>query len=128
MIIVDASVIAHALVDAHPTIRARLSSETLAAPDILDVEVASAVRGLWLGGTLDDQQLTRATSDLARMRVERHPSAPLIPRALEMRANLTAYDATYVALAEILGCTLVTLDRRMAAASGVRCAIEVPST
>ena len=50
-----------------------------------------------------------------------------MPRAFELRANVTAYDATYVALAEQLGCSLVTGDGRLALAPGVRCPVEVLS-
>lgn len=127
MIVVDASVVVDALVNGERAraTRVRLSDEELFAPDILDVEVASALRGLWLTGRLDDPRLDRAVDDLARLRVERHPSAMLVRRSLHHRANLTTYDATYVALAEALGCSLVTSDRRIAAAPRLRCAVEV---
>ncbi|GAA1805915.1 type II toxin-antitoxin system VapC family toxin [Agromyces neolithicus] len=127
MIVVDASVIVDVLVNgarARAT-RARLSDDELFAPDILDVEVASALRGLWLTGRLDDMRLDRAIDDLARLRVERHPSTLLIRRSLHHRANLTTYDATYVALAETLGCSFVTRDRRIATAPRLRCSVEV---
>lgn len=127
MIVVDASVIVDVLVNGESSraSRARLSGEEFVAPDILDVEVASALRGLWLIGRLDDVRLDRAVDDLARLQVDRHPSTVLIRRALQHRANLTSYDATYVALAETLGCPLVTRDRRIAAAPRLGCSVEV---
>lgn len=127
MIVVDASVIVDALVNGETgrAARARLSGTELSAPDILDVEVASALRGLWLTGRLDDLRLDRAVDDLSRLRVERYQSAMLVRRSLQHRANLTTYDATYVALAEALSCPLVTRDRRIATAPRLRCSVEV---
>ena len=57
--------------------------------------------------------------------LDRYPALPLLPRAFELRANVTAYDAMYVALAEALDCPLVTADARLAAASGPRCKIQL---
>lgn len=126
MIVVDASVVVRALLaaDGHGA-RATLSGHELVAPDILDVEVASALRGHWLARRLDDERLARAAGDLARLPVDRFPSHRLVSSALRLRANLTAYDATYVALAELLSVTLVTQDRRIASAPGVRCHVDV---
>ncbi len=127
MIVVDASVVVEALVgdSGADATRARLAADELWAPDHLEVEIASALRGLWLAGRIDDDRLSRAVDDLAQLRVERHPSASLVRAALRHRSNLTTYDAMYVALAEVLGCTLVTGDRRLAAASGIDCDVEV---
>ncbi|WP_353808857.1 type II toxin-antitoxin system VapC family toxin [Agromyces chitinivorans] len=127
MIVVDASVVVEALVGAAraDATRARLAADELWAPDLLDVEVASALRGLRLAGRISDARLDRAVDDLARLRVERHPSAPLVRAALGHRDNLTTYDAMYVALAEVLGCALFTGDRRLAAASGIDCEVEL---
>ncbi|GAA1465110.1 type II toxin-antitoxin system VapC family toxin [Microbacterium thalassium] len=128
MIVVDASVLVDALAgsDRAAAVRARLAEEDLAVPDIADVEVASALRGLAHAGRLDDRRLERAVADLARMRLQRHPSSLLIGRALDLRASLTPYDAVYVALAEALDCPLLTFDARIAAAPGIRCTVEVP--
>lgn len=127
MIVVDASVVVAVLIAAPAgrSVRARLSGHDLAAPDILDLEVASALRGLWLARRLDDRALERAVVRLGRLHVDRHASAALVPRALQLRANLTPYDAGYVALAEVLDCVLITADRRLAKAPGIRCAVEV---
>lgn len=126
MIVVDASVVVEATVAVDAAaIRARLAAEDLAAPDLVDMEFAAALRGLWLGRKLDDARLDRAVTAFVRLRIQRHPSTYLIPRVMDLRANLTSYDAAYVALAELLGCPLLTRDRRLSRAPGVRCAIEV---
>lgn len=129
MIVADASAVVTALTGgtASRPARRRLEADDLAAPDIVDIEVASALRGLWLGQKLDVPRLHQAVADLARFRVKRYSSAILVRRAMELRTNLTVYDAAYVALAEALECTLVTLDRRLAAAPGIRCDVEVLS-
>lgn len=66
-----------------------------------------------------------AVGDLAALPADRYPLLPFMPRAYELRANVSAYNATYVALAEELDCTLVTADRRLASAPGPRCPIVV---
>ena len=127
MIVVDASIVVELLTDlgARSPLHARLADESLIAPDLLPVEVASALRGLNLGGHLDDDALDLAVDDLMRLPVDLHPSLPLVPRILALRSNISAYDATYVALAEAFRCPLLTLDRRLAGAAVVHCEIEV---
>ena len=128
MIVVDASVVADVLTAAHGATRLheRLASETLIAPEILPIEVASALRGLNRGSLLSDERVDRAASDLARLRIELYASLALVSRVLDLRHNLSAYDAAYVALAEVTGCTLLTLDQRLARAAAAHCAVEVP--
>ncbi|WP_331283740.1 type II toxin-antitoxin system VapC family toxin [Microbacterium oxydans] len=70
--------------------------------------------------------LEAAAVDLARLRVELHPTLPLIPHVLALRRNVTAYDAASVALASVFGCTLLTHDRRLARAASGHCTVEVP--
>ncbi|MFT4220779.1 MAG: type II toxin-antitoxin system VapC family toxin [Microbacterium sp.] len=128
MIVVDSSVLVELLSD-RPAGRVagdRLQSEEIAAPDIVDTEVASALRGLWLGGLLDDEGLLRALDDLAELSITHYASSTLIPRAIELRHILTPYDGAYVALAEALDCTLLTYDHRIRHAPGTRCRIEAP--
>ncbi|MFC7944974.1 MULTISPECIES: type II toxin-antitoxin system VapC family toxin [Microbacterium] len=84
------------------------------------------LRGLNRGGALADAALETAAADLTRLRVELHPTLPLIPRILALRRNMTAYDAAYVALASVFGCPLITHDRRLARAASCHCAVEVP--
>ncbi len=131
MIVVDASVVAAALIDAGPEgaqLRARLVSERLAAPELIDLEVASVVRRRCAAGLLAADRAEQALDDLLALPMERAPHRPLVPRCWQLRHNLTVYDAAYVALAEILGAVLVTGDQGLGLAPGIRCAIEVVST
>lgn len=129
MIVVDASVVVDVLCNVGSTtaLHRRLTDEVLLAPDLLPVEVASALRGLNRGSALTDAALETAAVDLARLRVELHPTLPLVPRILTLRHNMTAYDAAYVALASVFGCPLITHDRRLARAASGHCAVEVPA-
>jgi predicted nucleic acid-binding protein len=128
MIVVDASVVVTALADDGDDgdrVRERLRSERLAAPHLIDVEVVSAWRRLAAAGQLDDRRVMLAIADLGALRIERAPHQPLVQRCWELRANLTVYDASYVALAEAIDAVLLTGDRRLAEAPGVRCSVEV---
>lgn len=128
MLVVDASVLAVALADDGAdgdTARTRLRGEDLAAPELLDLEVASVLRGQTRAGALDSRRVSLALDDLAAMPIERAPHLPLLRRCWELRENLTVYDAAYVSLAEALDVQLLTGDRRLARASGPRCQIEV---
>jgi predicted nucleic acid-binding protein len=129
MIVVDASVLANALADddadgrlARGELRA---AGELTAPDLIDVETVSVLRKRWLRGTLTDDRLNTAVTHLLEMTFERVPTRRLVRRAIELRDNVSAYDACYVALAESLQCDLLTADRRLAAAHGPRCTIRV---
>lgn len=129
MIVVDASVVVNAVGDdrtagflARRVLRA---DSTVRAPVLLDAEVVSALRQWWLAGVLSDERFRRAVDDLRRLPISREPIVDLMHRAFELRSNVTPYDATYVALAEGLECTLVTGDRRLANAPGLRCTVEV---
>lgn len=131
MLVVDASVLAVALADDGPDgdhARARLRGEVLAAPELVDLEVASVLRRQNLAGGIDVRRADLALADLTALPLQRAPHLPLLPRCLELRENLTAYDAAYVALAEALESTLITGDRRLARANGPRCDIEVLRT
>lgn len=129
MIVVDASVLANALADdgadgglARGELRA---AGDLAAPDLVDVETVSVLRKRRLQRTLTEQRMNAAVAHLVQLDFERVPTRQLVWRAIELRANVTAYDACYVALAETLGCELLTADARLAAATGPRCEIRV---
>ena len=74
------------------------------------------------------RRFAAAVDDLAALPADRYPVLPFMPRAYELRANVSAHDAAYVALAEELDCVLVTADRRLVAVPGPRCAITVIST
>ena len=127
MIVVDASVVAVALADDGPdgdAVRARLRGEDLTAPELLDLEVTSVLRRQYAAGALDGRRATLALDDLQAMPIQRAPHRYLLRRCWELRDNLTAYDAAYVALAELLGATLLTADERLARAPGPHCDIE----
>lgn len=119
MIVVDASAVVELVTDLGSTtaLQQHLTNETLIAPDILPLEAASALRGLNLGGLLDDQGLATAAQDLARLPIALHPSLPLLPSVLALRNNVSAYDASYVVLAQVFRCPLLTLDGRLATAA-----------
>ncbi|HEY6532977.1 MAG TPA: type II toxin-antitoxin system VapC family toxin [Acidimicrobiales bacterium] len=128
MIVVDASVIVTGLADDGPDgdlVRTRLRGEQLVAPHLIDLEVASAWRRLVSTGAIDERRATLALEDLRSLRLERAPHGPLLHRCWELRQNLTIYDAAYVALAELMQLDLLTGDRRLAAAPGIGCSVEV---
>ncbi|TFV57756.1 PIN domain-containing protein [Geodermatophilus sp. DF01-2] len=128
MIVVDAGVLSTGLADdsaAGSTVRARLSGEELAAPELVDLEVASVLRRLLRTGRVTAARARLALEDLVDLPVDRAPHRPLLARCWELRDNLTPYDAAYVALAESLDCTLLTSDGRLSRAPGLRCDVEV---
>lgn len=129
MIVVDASVLANVIADdeadgdaARASIRQRGG---VSAPDLVDVETVAVLRKRWLAGTLSARRFASAVGDLEALAIERYPTLRLMGRAYELRDNVTAYDAAYVALAEALDCRLVTADARLARAPGVRCQVEL---
>ncbi|MGH3360769.1 MAG: type II toxin-antitoxin system VapC family toxin [Nocardioidaceae bacterium] len=129
MIVVDASVLANAIGDdgaagriARDLLRGHVD---VAAPDLVDVETTAVLRRGWLAGQVADERFERAVDDLAAMPLTRYPTLRLMRRAYAMRANVTPYDACYVALAEALDCALHTADRRIANATGPTCPIRV---
>lgn len=128
MIVVDASIVASALGDdgddgTHA--RTRMAGEQLAAPELLDLEVASVWRRALAAGRLGEQRAGQALEDLADLPLARAPHGPLMRRVWELRDNLTCYDAVYVALAEALEAPLVTADQRLSRAPGLPCPVEL---
>lgn len=104
------------------------AARELAAPDLVDVETTAVLRKRWLAGALSDERFAAAIDDLGDLELERYPALPLMRRAYDLRANVTAYDATYIALAEVLNCELLTAgDRRLANAPGTHCPIRLIS-
>jgi predicted nucleic acid-binding protein len=120
MIVADASVIVAGLEGDGPS-RLLLVEGDLHVPHIADQEVVHALRGLVRRGRASVEVATGWLSNWAELGVRRHPVTHLIERMWELRDNLSAYDAGYVALAESLECPLATGDRRIARAPGVRC-------
>ncbi|HXZ99235.1 MAG TPA: type II toxin-antitoxin system VapC family toxin [Candidatus Binatia bacterium] len=130
MIVVDASVLAPALGDDGPdgdAARLRLRGERLAAPEIVDLEVLSVWRRQAGIGRLPERRAAMGLEDLLAIPLLRVPHLAVLPRCWEMRDNLSVYDAAYVAVAELLSATLLTADRRLGAAPGIRCSVEVIS-
>jgi predicted nucleic acid-binding protein len=128
VLVVDASVLAPAIVDGSADgqrFRERLRGEVVVGPDLLRVEVISVVRRHLGGGRLSPDQAAAAIEDLLDFPVRVFPTAALMRRVWDLRDNLTTYDACYVALAEAVDATLLTADRRLANAPGIRCAIEL---
>jgi predicted nucleic acid-binding protein len=128
MIVIDSSALINVLVYPRPSrqLRRRLDGdESLVAPHLLDLEMLSVLRGLTLAGEISEDRAGVVRDDFAEVPVERFPHAGLADRVWALRHNLTAYDAAYVALAEILDCPLVTSDSRMARASGHRAKLEL---
>lgn len=128
MIVVNASVLAAALVDdtregAHA--RETIAGEELCAPHLIDCEVVSVIRRARLRGGLGEERARQAIGDLAAIPVVRVAHTHLLDRIWELHTILNPYDAAYVALAEALGATLLTADRRLARASGPTCRFAV---
>ncbi len=129
MIVVDASALLEILLRT-PSAKAvedRLFAprQTLHAPHLLDVEVAQVIRRYASNGDIDSARGRLALADLADLPLQRYPHDFLLPRIWDLRNNLTAYDAAYVALAEALDAPLLTRDRRLAAAAGHHAQIEL---
>jgi predicted nucleic acid-binding protein len=128
-IVVDASVLVDALSSSGEIgerARHAVRGVRWAAPEHLRVEVFHGIRGRLLGNKLDPEAALRAVGRLSRTDVGTVRTAQLLDRMWELRANLSGYDAAYVAAAEHLGVRLVTADQRLAAAPGLRCAVFVP--
>jgi len=124
VIVLDASAAILALLnDGHA--RRVVATETLVVPHLADSEVAQSLRVQVLRGRVGADDVGRALERWARLGLRRLAVVGLLTRIWELRDNVTAYDATYVALAEALGCELVTADARLAQASGPTCAITV---
>lgn len=124
MIVVDASAALAALLNNGPARRA-LGSEQLHAPHLIDPEVANGLRRRVAAEHLTAGQGRAALNTLQRLGMTRYPTFPLLHRVWDLRDNLSAYDACYVALAELLDCALLTADARMSRATAIRCAITV---
>ena len=128
MLVVDASCLCEVLIGSGgaEAVRSRLAQDPdHAAPHVVDVEVLSVVRREHLLGRLDRTAATQAVEDLEDWPGERFGHRPLLGRAWELRATVRGWDAVYVALAEAFDAVLLTLDDRLARASGPTCRIEV---
>lgn len=124
MIVLDASAAVAALLN-DGNARRLVGSEGLHAPHLIDAEVVSALRRLVLAGTLKTEDGLRCLEAWGHLAVIRYAAGPLLQRMWELREGISAYDAMYVALAELLDCALVTADTRLSRASGLRCSVTV---
>lgn len=130
MIVLDASAVVAIIVgsgDGAERVREKIEApdESLHVPHLVDLEVLHVLRRQALLGTLSGKRSSEALTDLGNISFVRYPHTPLMGRIWELRENLTAYDAAYVALAEALDAPLVTMDARLACAPGIRAAVEV---
>ena len=123
MIVLDASVVVELVLgtEAGRAVENRIADSDLGlhAPHLLDVEVAQVVRRSVLLGQVTEERGRRALDHLLALDVARYPHEALLPRVWELRSNLSAYDAAYVALAEALDAPLVTRDRGLADVPGL---------
>ncbi len=121
---VDASAALSALLNVGPA-RSALASEQLHAPHLIDSEVADGLRRLVSVERLAPDSGWTALDAFRRLGMTRYPVFSLLDRVWELRDNLSACDASYVALAELLECSLLTADARLSRAPGIRCPITV---
>lgn len=117
MIVLDASVVVELLINGTlaDAIRGKFvgRDESLIVPHLIDVEVMSAIRRLAAGQRLDAHRIGELLDGLAALPAERYPHTPLIGRIWELRYRFTAYDATYIALAEAMDAVLYTCDEKL---------------
>jgi predicted nucleic acid-binding protein len=129
VIVVDASALLEVLLNTPSGTRvaSRLFAEheTLHAPHLLDVEVTQVLRRYTLSGELDPDRGLQALEDLVDFPLTRYPHDLLLPRMWELRHNVTAYDAAYLALAEAIAAPLLTRDAGLAASAGHHARIEL---
>jgi len=127
MVVLDASAAVEALLlrGAGHAVRERLAGHELHVPYLIELEVTEALRHTVRAGRLSRDRALDALDDFADLAVVPYPLGALRGRVWELGANLTSYDAVYVALAEALEAPLVTCDARLARAPGIRAAVEV---
>ncbi len=128
-VVCDASALVALLLDGGPDghwVSRALSGADLLAPSLVGFEAANVIRRHDLAGQVSTDQAAQAHADLLDLAIESWPYEVLAPRAWQLRQNLSVYDASYVALAELTGATLVTLDERIRGAPGLRCTVATP--
>jgi predicted nucleic acid-binding protein len=124
MIVVDASAAVSAVMNAGPA-RRMLATEHLHVPHLVDSEVTSALRRQVASGRITADAGWSALDTWRRLGMTRYPTFAILDRVWDLRDILSAYDASYVSLAESLDCALLTADGRLGRAHGVRCPITV---
>lgn len=124
MIVVDASAAVSALLNAGPA-RQALAEERVHVPHLIDPEVANALRRGVGSSRIEPGDAWAALERWRRLGVSRYATVHLLARVWELRENLSAYDASYAALAESLDCALLTADARLGRCPGLRCPVTV---
>lgn len=124
MIVLDASAALSGLLNAGQA-RESMAADQLHAPHLIDSKVASGLRGQVASGRIAADVGWTALDAWRRLGLTRYPTHALLERVWELRENLSAYDAGYVALAESLGCSMVTADARISRSPGIRCPVTV---
>ena len=124
MIVVDASAALSALLRGGQA-RGELAGQQVHVPHLVDSEIAGGLRRRVAAGQVSAGQGWHMLRVWQRLGMTRYPVFALLARVWELRENVSAYDASYVALAESLGCSLLTADARLARAPGMRCAVTV---
>lgn len=124
MIVVDASAAISALLKAGQA-REALTAQQVHVPHLIDTEIASGLRRLVAEGLLAADEGWAALLRWRRFSATRYPAVGLFHRIWELRDNVSAYDSCYVALAEVLGCTLITADGKLSRAPKLRCSVTV---
>ncbi len=129
MIVLDASalleVLLHTPLGAAIEVRLFATPQSLHSPHLLDVEIAQVIRRFAMAREIGAERAQAALDDFMDFPIRRHPHGFLLPRVWALRNNFTAYDAVYVALAEVLDATLLTHDRRLAAAAHEHVSVEL---
>lgn len=129
MIVIDASAVLEVVLrtplGAAIEARTLTAGEPLHAPYLLDVEIVQVIRRFTLTGEIEAERAQAALDDFLDFPIWRHAHSFLLPRLWALRHNFTAYDAAYVALAEVLDVTLLTHDRRLAASARRHVSVEL---
>jgi predicted nucleic acid-binding protein len=129
VIVIDASALLEVLLHTPlgAAIEARLfgTLESLHSPHLLDVEITQVIRRFAMAQEIEAERAQAALDDFMGFPIWRHPHGFLLPRVWALRNNFTAYDAVYVALAEVLDATLLTHDRRLATAAHEHVSVEL---
>ena len=120
-VVVDASALVELLLrrERAPAVRQAVGDTEMVAPDVINPEVLWSLRRRERTGSMGADRARQAVEDLLDAPVRRLPTLPLLPTVWTLRANVTSYDACYVALAQALGCTLVTADLKLSRAPGL---------
>ena len=128
-VVCDASALVALLLDSGPDgrwVTETITGSDLAAPNLVKFESANVIRRYELAGIVSPDRAAQAHADLLDLAIEPWPYELLSARARGLRRNLSSYDASYVALAELIEAKLVTLDKRIGGAPGLRCSVSTP--